>query len=293
MKGRSISLILCFLLAFVLAGCGGETIPTEETTPAEATAAALDPAIAEALQVSEDMADDLSAGVQDLDLTSEQEHSTLRVIQTFGNTQELYVLLEMTFDETVATPLEENAPTPDTYTLLGQEESGYRNTSRLFQPLSYEGNTMRVLCYFLHSGGPWPEGDLQLTVGDFAYYNDEGESTPANQDTHTLTWTPTNQGTIFTGDIVTTDGSTLGDVTLSPFSLQFSLDDTEKEDFFQVTDTIALLYQDGSTKQVGHHFSGGGSDSPPEYLHGSRTFSPPEDLSQVTGVQIDGHTVTF
>lgn len=73
MKGRSISLILCFLLAFVLAGCGGETTPTEETTPAEATAAALDPAIAEALQVSEDMADDLSAGVQDLDLTSEQE----------------------------------------------------------------------------------------------------------------------------------------------------------------------------------------------------------------------------
>ena len=58
-----------------------------------------------------------------------------------------------------------------------------------------------------------------------------------------------------------------------------------------MTDTIALLYQDGSTKQVGHHFSGGGS--PPEYLHGSRTFSPPEDLSQVTGVQIDGHTVTF
>ena len=105
MKGRSISLILCFLLAFVLAGCGGETIPTEETTPAEATAAALDPAIAEALQVSEDMADDLSAGVQDLDLTSEQEHSALRVIQTFGNTQELYVLLEMTFDEPVATPL--------------------------------------------------------------------------------------------------------------------------------------------------------------------------------------------
>lgn len=287
MKVFSLSLALSFLLVFVLAGCSGKTTPAEETT-----AATLDPAIEETLHVSEDMASALSGSIQDLDLTSEQEHSTLRVLQTFGNPQELYVLLEMTFDETLTLPLDENTPTPDTYSLLGQGETRDHTPSKHFQTLSHEGNTMRFLCYFLHGGGPWPEGDLQLTIGDLTYANEE-KHTPVNQDTHTLTWTPTNQGTILTGEITAEDGTTLGDVTLSPFSLQFSLDSTEKESFSQVTDTIALVYQDGTTKQAGAHFSGGGSSTPPKYLHGSRAFSPPEDLAQVTGVQIDGHTVTF
>lgn len=292
MKRSLIALMLCVLLAAVLAGCGGENPPAEENTPPKTTTAALDPTIAEVLNVSEDMSADLASCIQNPDQATEQEHAALRIIQTFGNTQELYVLLEMTVDETMEFLPGEGTAAPGNYTILGQGENKAQISESRLQVLSTAGNTARFLCYFLHDRGPWPEGDLQLTMESPVLQKKE-DPTQVYKENFTLTWTPTNQGTILSGDIVTENGITIGDVTLSSFSMQFSLDSTEKEEFFQVTDTIALVYQDGSAEQFGAHFSGRGPSAPLTDLSGEKVFLTPKDISQVTAVQIDGHTVTF
>ena len=263
MKRRPIALMLCVLLAVVLAGCGGETKTIEEP------AAVLAPAIVQTLDLSDKQAKDLASSIQTLNLTSEQEDSTLRVIQTFGNDRELYVFYEVTFADGVPLPdPEEGKPCPVTYTLT-------------------------YLSYFLHrKGSPWPEGELQFTIEGFSY--DQGDTpVPVTEDVHTLTWTPTNQGTILSGDIAAEDGTVLGNVTLSPFSLIFSLDASQAEEFSQVVVSTRLVYADGTTSYPDGLVAGGSTSDPLRDIQGNKVFRSPIDISQVTTVQIDGHTVTF
>lgn len=287
MKRRPIALMLCVLLAVVLAGCGGETKIIEEP------AAVLAPAIVQTLDLSDKQAKDLASSIQTLNLTSEQEDSTLRVIQTFGNDRELYVFYEVTFADGVPLPdPEEGKPCPVTYTLTGQEERNQHSTSqRMILPC--EDNTFTYLSYFLHrKGSPWPEGELQFTIEGFSY--DQGDTpVPVTEDVHTLTWTPTNQGTILSGDIAAEDGTVLGNVTLSPFSLIFSLDASQAEEFSQVVVSTRLVYADGTTSYPDGLVAGGSTSDPLRDIQGNKVFRSPIDISQVTAVQIDGHTVTF
>lgn len=260
---------LCTLLGLVLAGISGCSTASPAPADPEPTSPTLAPELMEYLQISDPLAEDLRDGIQTIEKTSEKETSTVQVMQALGNTRELYVLY------TVTVPEETLSAAADQSALFSVTLSG---TTGSVIPLPTEGH---YLSYFEGPAQGWDGEELLFTLKSDLF-----------QDTHELSWTSTVQGEILDGSVTTEAGETVGTVSLSPYSLRFSMNGSEETDTIAFLDTIALVDQDGNAipPKGGRGVSSG---TEPATFSGSIDFQQVLDLSTVTAIQIDGHTVTI
>lgn len=258
---------LCTLLGLVLAGISGCSTASPAPADPEPTSPTLAPELIEYLQISDPLAEDLRDGIQTIEKTSEKETSTVQVMQALGNTRELYVLY------TVTVPEETLSAAADQSALFSVTLSG---TTGSVIPLPTEGH---YLSYFEGPAQGWDGEELLFTLKSDLF-----------QDTHELSWTSTVQGEILDGSVTTEAGETVGTVSLSPYSLRFSMNGSEETDTIAFLDTIALVDQDGNAipPKGGRGVSSG---TEPATFSGSIDFQQVLDLSTVTAIQIDGHTV--
>lgn len=260
---------LCTLLGLVLAGISGCSTASPAPADPEPTSPTLAPELMEYLQISDPLAEDLRDGIQTIEKTSEKETSTVQVMQALGNTRELYVLY------TVTVPEETLSAAADQSALFSVTLSG---TTGSVIPLPTGG---RYLSYFEGPAQGWDGEELLFMLKSDLF-----------QDTHELSWTSTVQGEILDGSVTTEAGETVGTVSLSPYSLRFSMNGSEETDTIAFLDTIALVDQDGNAipPKGGRGVSSG---TEPATFSGSIDFQQVLDLSTVTAIQIDGHTVTI
>ncbi len=260
---------LCTLLGLVLAGISGCSTASPAPADPEPTSPTLAPELMEYLQISDPLAEDLRDGIQTIEKTSEKETSTVQVMQALGNTRELYVLY------TVTVPEETLSAAADQSALFSVTLSG---TTGSVIPLPTGGH---YLSYFEGPAQGWDGEELLFMLKSDLF-----------QDTHELSWTSTVQGEILDGSVTTEAGETVGTVSLSPYSLRFSMNGSEETDTIAFLDTIALVDQDGNAipPKGGRGVSSG---TEPATFSGSIDFQQVLDLSTVTAIQIDGHTVTI
>lgn len=258
---------LCTLLGLVLVGISGCSTASPDPADPETTSPTLAPELMEYLQISDPLAEDLRDGIQTIEKTSEKETSTVQVMQALGNTRELYVLY------TVTVPEETLSAAADQSALFSVTLSG---TTGSVIPLPTGGH---YLSYFEGPAQGWDGEELLFMLKSDLF-----------QDTHELSWTSTVQGEILDGSVTTEAGETVGTVSLSPYSLRFSMNGSEETDTIAFLDTIALVDQDGNAipPKGGRGVSSG---TEPATFSGSIDFQQVLDLSTVTAIQIDGHTV--
>lgn len=279
-----------FLCAFL-----GMALPFAVTVGCAQTAPTLEPELVEALQVSEAAQAELDQSIQTVNKTSTAENTKVHVRQTLGNERELYVLYDVTFEDDIDITLgEEDGILPKTAILSDKERvtTGTGGGGSV-SPVAVDGQTITYLSYFKSSLDQWSGETRTFAVGNFEK-SGPSETGPVAEDVHEITWTPTNQGTVLTGDILSESGEVIGSVSLSPFSLRFALDRSEQADTTDLLLTIALVGKDGEiTKTRGGSVSGGVEEDHLSDLHGSLAFHTLLDLSEVSAVQIDGHTVSL
>ena len=260
---------LCTLLGLVLAGISGCSTASPAPADPEPTSPTLAPELMEYLQISDPLAEDLRDGIQTIEKTSEKETSTVQVMQALGNTRELYVLY------TVTVPEETLSAAADQSALFSVTLSG---TTGSVIPLPTGG---RYLSYFEGPAQGWDGEELLFMLTSDLF-----------QDTHELSWTSTVQGEILDGSVTTEAGETVGTVSLSPYSLRFSMNGSEETDTIAFLDTIALVDQDDNAIPLkGGRGVSSGAEPAGQTFSGSIDFQQVLDLSTVTAIQIDGHTV--
>jgi len=146
--------------------------------------------------------------------------------------------------------------------------------------------TITYLSYFSADAKELPE-TVSLTVGQF-------KGIPSiSEETQTCTWQPTNQGSILSGEITDESAATIGTVLLSPFSLKFDLNSSKQESYDNLLSSLRIVYADGSTKEVHGSVGGSSGNFPLQDIEGIVVFSNILDLSTISGILIDGHSVSF
>ena len=268
---------LCVFLCSVFVWISGCSISsTELATPQDVTSPTLAPEIVEYLQIPDSLLESLTNSIQSIDKISEEEHSTVQVKQSLGNTQELYILYCVTFpEENLLTSVDPNALPVSSVTLSG--------TTGSVIPLTVDGKTGTFLSYFENPTQGWEGKEVQFKL-----------TSGLSNDTHEVSWRSTAQGEIIDGNVHAENGETIGSISLSPFSLRFSISRSEAEDAVVFLDSIAIIDQSGTaTQPKGGRGVSSSSESSLQSFSGSIDFKHILDLSTVTAVQIDGHTVTL
>ena len=284
MKKRMVgwTLLAAFLL---LAGCAAQPGGSKET---------LDPLLAQELNVSAEMAENLASGIQTVDQWAEGEQAKLHVRQTFGNCQELYVLYDVTFAEGID-------PAGENVYMEGArftDEKWLRTESH--QSIQREGQTVTYLTYLARSYDAWEDRPYTFEVGPL---RQGGSGTdPASwavlAEAVQVSWTPKNTGEVWKGTILSQEGEDLGLVTLSPFGMYYLLSSSRQPSYNALEATVKLTNQEGEDIHI-YSFGGSyskGTQGGEEVLlsvRGDYLFPKVMDLSQVKGLSIDGHTVVF
>ena len=174
---------------------------------------------------------------------------------------------------------------PDTVTLSGDNDSSFHCAGSVIT-IEKNAQTITYLSYFSADAKELPE-TVSLTVGQF-------KGIPSiSEETQTCTWQPTNQGSILSGEITDESAATIGTVLLSPFSLKFDLNSSKQESYDNLLSSLRIVYADGSTKEVHGSVGGSSGNFPLQDIEGIVVFSNILDLSTISGILIDGHSVSF
>lgn len=254
------SLAAALLCLLALCGCTQQAQIEDD--------AALAPEIIAQLQIPDALADSLGESIQPIGKLSQGADSTLEVEQVLGNQRELYVLYRLTFARGDA------AGAPDAMPVSSVTLSG---TTGSILPLAQGNQTGTYLSYFEGPDQGWPEGELRFTL-----------RSGLSQDVHELSWTSTVQGEILSGSLPGQDGQPLATVSLSPFSLRFTVTQTQQTDAAALLDTIALVDQTGTATQPK---GGRGASTASQGFSGSIDFASLLDPATIAAVEIDGHTL--
>lgn len=283
----SLSLSALLLLALTVSGCAQEEKPELNQT------------IANHLALTPEQVSAMVDGVQDLDLTSEGEDTTVHIRQSFGNQRELYVLYDVTFSEKIDLDTLEDDIRP-TF-LEFSSDSGKRDGTHRTDIVTQEGQTITYLTYFecgLQKG--WPEETMHFILSGFQSAGAEADVAWTNdisQDLHKLSWVPANQaGEVLIQDIPGEGEQKAGTVYLTPFSLRLELYETDQPDMESLKQSIKFCCKDGTTSSLVYRSSGGGHSERNGKLTGVNChwqFIGSQDLSQLEGMEVDGHTLAF
>ena len=283
--------VLCLLLGAALAmlvGCAGSTgeeIGAEPTSPP-----ALDPLLAEHLNIGDSLSEELKQSIQMIEKEIDGEDCDVFVRQTMGDAQTLYVLYDVTFAEGIDLTCQENERIEPALLQL-TEKGGQPLPMNMWgaELVAEDGQTLTFLTYFC-SWGTWQsDSEINFMVGDFQK-TDGWQQAALTDEEATLLWLPTNQAESLEGDVVDETGEVMGNVYLSPFALAFSLNPAEETDFMALMDKTKIICQDGQALHVQGR-TGGTQEG--EQVNGMVKFQEILDLETVTAVQIDGYTVEF
>ncbi|MCI8414028.1 MAG: hypothetical protein HFF00_00165 [Ruminiclostridium sp.] len=290
----SLSLSALLLLALTVSGCQQESAQKPE----------LEKTIANRLAMTPEQVSAMADGVQDLDLTSaEGENTIVHVRQSFGNQRELYILYDVTFSEKIDLDVLKDGISPISERL--SPEGGERTGTSRMSTMSREGQTITYLSYFeCGEQEGWPEGALCFTIDGFqntrpkddAQEGDEVEFEKLSEDVHKLSWVPTNAGETIIQDIPGEGDQKAGKVYLTPFSLRLELNETNQPDMESLKQSIQFLYKDGTASSIVSRSSGGGHSEDNGKMTGVNChwqFIGNIDLSQLEGMEVDGHTLSF
>jgi len=267
--------IILFSLFFIVSLAAGCTSSVKEE---------MNPIIVSQLNLTDSKKQSLTGSLQGIHQTETGENISLSVHQTLGNERELYVLYDVTFGKEIDISTENNI-LPDTVTLSGDNDSSFHCAGSVIT-IEKNAQTITYLSYFSADAKELPE-TVSLTVGQF-------KGIPSiSEETQTCTWQPTNQGSILSGEITDESAATIGTVLLSPFSLKFDLNSSKQESYDNLLSSLRIVYADGSTKEVHGSVGGSSGNFPLQDIEGIVVFSNILDLSTISGILIDGHSVSF
>ena len=279
--------VLCAAFA-ILAGCTGS--PGKEADAESASPAVLDPLLAEHLNIGDSLPEGLEQSIQMIEKEISGKDCDVFVRQTMGDAQTLYVLYDVTFAEGIDLTCQGNESIEPDLLQLTQKEGQLLPLNMWGTELVAEdGQTLTFLTYFC-SWDTWQsESEINFVVGDFQK-TDGLQQTTLTDEEATLSWLPTNQAESLEGEVVNETGEVMGNVSLSPFALAFSLNPAEEIDFMTLIDKTEIMCRDGQALHVQGR-TGGTQEG--EQVNGMVKLQEILDLETVTAVQIDGHTVNF
>lgn len=280
-----ISLLIAVLLAAALTACGqgepapADAVPAPEPVPVEQVRE--DP-FAAYFDLSGLNDETLDRARQVIDQESTQDGVTVRVKETLGDGQTLYIAFDLIYPE--GTDLSDEAlaqavdPTTYSYMELTLSEGADPTqaipyVSKGQQALQSEDNTLSCLMNFQAKDGSLSGQDISLVISNEAL----GGSS------HVVTWTVENQADSRQADLLDADGQRVGQAILTPFTLSIRLN---SQGLDNAPEQVRLLDSDGQVIEGNWACSGSDRD-----LDGS--FYAPVEPSTVTTIQAGPFTGTF
>lgn len=228
------ALLLTGLL--LLSGCSPDNIYVETSQPDIPMEAGPAPTLLEALDLSESDVEGLDAMFEKPDLSVEKDGVTLRILETCGDGQALYLLASLTFPE--GADLDQK----DLQKLIQTFAFTTENAGTATGPLRYDPETRQY--YFLS----------ELDFNDLHYdgqtvcfsVESKGNQWMRELDSLVLSWVPKNQVPQVSAQ------NEYGTCTLTPLSINIDLEvdaaaiGAEIEEGYFISDYVEVHYQDGT-----------------------------------------------
>ncbi|MBQ9852182.1 MAG: hypothetical protein IJO69_05885 [Ruminiclostridium sp.] len=262
---KLLSLLLCLGLMGLTAACGGSGEPDPESVPApeivDSETIRADP-FAAYFDLSGLSQETLDGALQDVNMDTSTGEVSVQFLQTLCDGQNLYVAFDINWpqgSDPAAEMIEANLITGDGSTYGGMVSSS--QTADL---------TGSYIVSFVGDFTPGTEASLYITV--------LGENC-------VLAWTIENTVTASTVNLEDSEGTVVGQASLTPFSLQFTIDDPYISGIAH-GDTIQLLDETGAPLPETWAISG---DVSATFLE----FFVPMELGTVKTLQVGPYTAHF
>ncbi|MBR5792452.1 MAG: hypothetical protein IKY34_05040 [Ruminiclostridium sp.] len=262
---KILSLFLCLGLMGLTAACGPSGEPDPDTVPApeivDAETIQADP-FAVYFDLSGLSQETLDGAIQDVNMDTSSGEVSVQFLQTLCDGQNLYAAFDVNWpqgSDPTAEMIEANLITGDANTYGGMVTSS--QTADL---------TSSYIVSFVGTFAPGTEASLYITV--------LGEN-------YVLAWTIENTVTPSTANLEDSEGTVVGVANLTPFSLQFTIDDPYISGIAH-GDTIQLLDETGAPLPETWAISG---DPSAAFLE----FFVPMELGTVKTLQVGPYTAHF
>ena len=264
---KLLSLILCLGLMGLTAACGPSGEPDPDTVPApeivDAETIQADP-FAVYFDLSGLSQETLDGAIQDIN----KENLPIRITQSLGDGQSLYIAFDVVwrpntdpFSEVIQPTLTVGDPNVASDTYAGM----VTNTNTV-------DNTCSYIVSFSDMQRPYTGEPVTLTI-------------PVMENVYAFNWTAKNITNTSTVNLEDSEGTVVGQASLTPFSLQFTISDSYISGIAH-GDTIQLLDETGAPLPETWAISG---DPSAAFLE----FFVPMELGTVKTLQVGPYTAHF
>lgn len=242
----------------------------------------------------------LASYLDPVNKSAANEAATVTVKQTLGDAKTTYVVLEVRFSKDITLDdyflqdpsiLNQKGIMPISV-MWGMDPSEAETApeSRMQHfatDVDFSKNTVTYLLCFDHPDNA-PQKTYVLTIGAFEL---ESEDTEAQiiQGPWTITWTAPEAPLAMKTDILSADGTTVGSVVLSPFSLSVKLLDSS-DDLEELLRSIQLITPEGEVVKTHSKPSATAGDGE---IRASLVFRNPVDLQSIQSVNIGKYHVSL
>lgn len=310
--GLIFSVVLLLIAALCLPSCANDSQAT------------WDEMFVQELNPDADIIKKLNGSIQNVDLKSSIDGVTVHVKQTLGDEKTLYIAMDVVFPDDVdlktmmAPPggdsiqaqiipkdmaiLEGKATNADIKGLSWEEIHDKYKYNWLFFEMDtlsslnirktscdFANNTISYLLLFNSDIKRLNVNTVSLFVGDFVL-NSNGTDIPMTPGIHTIAWTPQNESAVRELEITAADGSSRGNIVLSPFSFNAYVTYSQFKTADEFDQSIRFINIDGSEMKRPIYLVGSASpDSGMTII--DTLFSSPRDIDNLREIQIGGYTV--